>query len=105
MQWIILIGVAILSFCFTYSTYSTVKDTNYYIYIAITFGVLNQFLWAIAAKAIKDKDFLYFYGNVWDFVTTAIWLFFPLFLGVTIKPSGYIGVTLIAVGIFLIKKG
>lgn len=72
MHWIIL-SVTTMIFCgYTYATYSSVKDSNYYVYLAVGYGILNQFLWAMAAKSIKEKDFLYFYGNLWDFVTTAI---------------------------------
>ncbi len=86
------------------TTYSSIKMTSYYLYISVFYGIISQLLWAISAKKIDDKNFLYFYGNLWDALLVITGGLLPLAFGVQMKSFGYLGLLLIGTGLFILKK-
>ena len=104
MQWVIMAVMVLFFAGYIGTTYTSIKDSSYYFYIAATYGIMSQVVWAFAAKRIEDKNFLYFYANVWDAALVTTGALLPLAFGVQMKPIGYIGLILIGVGLCVLKK-
>lgn len=103
MHYLLLVLSTFIFSLYVLTTYSSWKDSHLYCVLAIATSASSQILWVLAARLIKETNQLFFFSMVWDLAITATWLFLPLALGVTIKPTGWVGLSFILVGVVILN--
>lgn len=89
------------SYC--YSQYShSIKSSNWFIFIALFYGIINNLLWVFLAKQLDQKTTLN-YALLWDSGLHFISFLMPLFVfGDKLKLHTLVGMGLIFSGISIV---
>ena len=104
MEWFILVLVAFLYSISVYISYNEqIRQSNWYIPSSGFIGLIGGVLWASMVKWLDEKEKIYFYSLAWDTIIVAVFYFLPFFFGIKLSVNGIIGITLMTIGLILIK--
>lgn len=82
----------------------TLKARWWFTPAVLSVGLVNCWLWAVAAKWTADRRDLYSVAMVWDVLALAAYNVLPLLvLGVRLTPAAWVGFGLVCVGVALVK--
>ena len=101
---LLLIVSAIYTFC-CWLTYSEESQKQWwYLPVGTFFGAIITFIWYFAAKQFGDKDRMYTFNLMWDSIMLLIYYSLPLlFFGAKLDRWGCVALTLIVLGIIVLK--
>ncbi len=97
---------ALLYFAAASLTYSSLRNSSYFLYIGIIFGALTNGLWFYIASKSEDKEALVKLALYWDVMIVAIYAIVPfIFFQIRLPPYAALGAVLMGAGIVLLKLG
>jgi drug/metabolite transporter (DMT)-like permease len=99
-----LIGFIVYTLGAVMSNSPTIKQSSYYLYLALGLGLVANFVWFSLVKTISDHSKILLYGLYWDIIIIGTFVAVPiLFYGARFKFYTALGIALIILGFFLTK--
>jgi len=80
-----------------------IKNHEHYIIGSMIFGFCMSFSWPYIVKHTNDPNLLYTRGLIWDAMLVGCFTVLPLFFGVKLGLTAWIGVALVVLGLIIMK--